>query len=233
MKKSFAILLTALALAACGNGQDKESANDSPVIEQNDANSSSVREDDGEIVEMNELQQFDEYEMLAKHIDLAQFTSKLQTNNQGNRIILFINAQNEKVYKSIFIKHDQHLKIIDLNTDALLFNDVIENEQDDVVNQSADDATDDGNAATESDDTTQTTDNSGISDYAEFQTIANYIDTTSHTGNVQSDNKGNRIIIFSDLNGHKKYKSIFVKRANRLKIVHFDNDGLIFNDVIK
>lgn len=226
MKKSFAILLTALALAACGNGQDKESANDSPVVEQNDANSSNISEDDGEIVEMSELQQFDEYEILAKHIDLAQFTSKIQTNNQGNRIILFINQQDEKVFKSIFIKHDQHLKIIDLNTDALLFNDVIEN-------KSNDDSTSDGNAATESDDETQIADNSSIRDYVEFHTISNYIDTNAYVGSVETDNKGNRIIIFSDLNGHKKYKSIFVKRENRLKIVHFDNDGLIFNDVIK
>lgn len=34
-------------------------------------------------------------------------------------------------------------------------------------------------------------------------------------------------------NGQKEYKSIYVKRANRLKIVTFDDDGLLFNDVLK
>lgn len=67
----------------------------------------------------------------------------------------------------------------------------------------------------------------------EYAVIADYIDLTTYTGTIQTDNKGNRIIIFANANGQKEYKSIYVKRANRLKIVTFDDDGLLFNDVLK
>ena len=63
----------------------------------------------------------EEAEVLAQHIPLDELTAQVEVDNQGKRITLFENESGKKVYKSIFIKHDNHLKIIDLNGDKLLF----------------------------------------------------------------------------------------------------------------
>ena len=44
-------------------------------------------------------------------------TSDVEEDNQNKRIILFENEAGEKVYKSIFIKENEHLKIIDIAND--------------------------------------------------------------------------------------------------------------------
>lgn len=75
--------------------------------------------------------------------------------------------------------------------------------------------------------------NDHLKELPEYTVISSHIDLSSYTGTIQTDNKGNRIIIFSNDNGQNEYKSIFVKRANRLKVVTFQDDGLIFNDIIK
>lgn len=75
--------------------------------------------------------------------------------------------------------------------------------------------------------------NDHLQDFIEFDTLAEHIDFEIYQGDIETDNKGNRIILFEDESGHKKYKSIFIKHDNRLKIVQFKNDGLIYNEILK
>jgi len=75
--------------------------------------------------------------------------------------------------------------------------------------------------------------NGDLEEFPEFDTKAEYIDLDAYQGVVETDNKGNRIILFEDENGHSEYKSIFIKHDNRLKIVEFNNDGLLYNEIIK
>lgn len=83
-------------------------------------------------------------------------------------------------------------------------------------------------------DTSDTVANNGdLETYPEFDIIAEHIDLDKYQGVVETDNKGNRIILFEDENGHSEYKSIFIKHDNRLKIVEFNNDGLLYNEIIK
>lgn len=50
---------------------------------------------------------------------------------------------------------------------------------------------------------------------------------------VETDNPGTRVILFQQDGGRKVYKSVFVKRTNRLKIINIDGEGPpIFNDTI-
>ncbi|HLR38785.1 MAG TPA: hypothetical protein VK068_00160 [Jeotgalicoccus sp.] len=77
------------------------------------------------------------------------------------------------------------------------------------------------------------TNNDDLEKFPEFDTIAEYIELDTYQGLVETDNKGNRIIIFKDENGNSEYKSIFVKNDNRLKIVKFKDDGLLYNEIIK
>lgn len=47
-----------------------------------------------------------------------------------------------------------------------------------------------------------------------------------------TDNEGKRILLLLDDEGTERYKSIFIKNTNRLKIIDLANDREIFNDPI-
>lgn len=47
-----------------------------------------------------------------------------------------------------------------------------------------------------------------------------------------TDNDGKRVLLFVDNNGETKYKSIFVKKTNHLKIIKMDG-GLVYNGALK
>lgn len=237
MKKMLMILFGTLLLAGCGSTQqaDNSDKEDTPVIEEQEVEENSQDEGQseeelfqeteelGEVIESSEsanhdnLTDFAEFNTLSDHIDLDTHSNIVKTDNKGNRVILFKNEQGHMAYKSVYVKHKDRLKIIHLPEDKLVFNEVIQ-----TTDSAKHHTNDDGSSAN----------NEGIKSFPEFNIIAEHIDLDAYSGTVQTDNRGNRVITFADANGHKKYKSIFVKRDNRLKIVHFDDDGLIFNEII-
>lgn len=110
-------------------------------------------------------------------------------------------------------------------------NNVEQNESSDVNNGVANETEPDTDNATVTD---SDANNDHLKDFQEFDVLAKELDLNAYEGIVESDNKGNRIILFQDADGKKEFKSIFVKHDNRLKIVQFDNeDDLLYNDVIK
>lgn len=119
---------------------------------------------------------------------------------------------------------DDANKVVQAEVNPESLDTVIEdqNETEDDVNQSNTEDTDDSD-----------TKNDHLKDFIEFDVLVDKIDLDIYQGVVETDNKGNRIILFENENGHKEYKSIFVKHENRLKIVQFDDDGLIYNEIIK
>lgn len=246
MKKSLFILLGALLLAGCGTKNapqtNEQAENDTPAIEESEENTnaqSNEQEDEalsddelfqeteelGEVVESSEsadndnLKSLPEFDVLADEIDLSTHSNIVKTDNKGNRVILFENENGVKQYKSVFVKYKNRLKIVDLPNDHLIFNEVISTTQSEDTQKQAEKQSTSAN-------------NDAIKDLPEYNKVAEHIDLETHSGKIQTDNRGNRVIIYSDENGHKKYKSIFIKNDNRLKIVHFDNDELIFNERI-
>lgn len=69
-------------------------------------------------------------------------------------------------------------------------------------------------------------------EFEESIVVTDQIGIDQLTTNVQTDNQNNRVIIFSDQEKKKRYKSIFIKRQNRLKIINLDDDVQVFNEVI-
>lgn len=125
MKKWWLLCAFALLLAACGNDDaaDTEDAvqNDMPAAEDTADESENTAAEQPQPAEQNTSLSYEESAVLAQQIPLNELAERVQTDNPGKRIILFENSSGEKVYKSIFVKHDQFLKIIDLKSDRLLY----------------------------------------------------------------------------------------------------------------
>src|SRR5699024_6783870 len=66
---------------------------------------------------------------------------------------------------------------------------------------------------------------SGMEAYTEYATIANKVNMSGLSTQVAEDNRGKRIILLKDNHGQVKYKSIFIKNKNHLKIIQ-TNGGL-------
>ncbi len=129
MKKLWLIPILALAIAGCGNNEEIVEEEESvEVVELEETDSENTEIEIEEEAEINEeissdskTADYEENELLEEHLSLDELTPQVETDNPNKRIILFENQSGEKVYKSIFIKNDQHLKIIDLNGDGLVY----------------------------------------------------------------------------------------------------------------
>lgn len=74
--------------------------------------------------------------------------------------------------------------------------------------------------------------NKDIVDYEEASVIEDTIDITGMDVKVKTDNKNNRVLLFSE-NEEVMYKTVYVKKKQRLKIINIHEDkGQIFNEVI-
>lgn len=148
MKRALLLLLVlvALVLAACGNDKDEssepadgttqepdqseesgESETNEDATDDEEASESEKADDEesGEI-DHSAIEGFEEFDVIADNIDLDSYKSILETDNKGNRIILFEDASGKKEFKSVFVKNDKRLKIIKLKDDGLLFNEIID-----------------------------------------------------------------------------------------------------------
>ena len=124
-------------LTGCAQGSDKSqdqpNVNQTPVETESEAD---VNKDDATQLEQesteaeqestNGLDSLPEFELLSKNIDLTLYSGVVETDNPGNRVILFEDSKDKKVYKSILVKNDNFLKIIKLDDDGLIFKGTIE-----------------------------------------------------------------------------------------------------------
>ncbi|MFD1414967.1 hypothetical protein [Oceanobacillus jeddahense] len=71
----------------------------------------------------------------------------------------------------------------------------------------------------------------GTNAQEEMEVIQNEIPSENDSVQVVEDNPHKRILFIGDDANQKKYKTIFIKDTNRLKIIDL-NGGPIFNDII-
>ncbi|MCC5894637.1 MAG: hypothetical protein JJU16_04180 [Alkalibacterium sp.] len=72
---------------------------------------------------IDDLSQYEEFNE-QNVFNPEQYDAYLVTDNGGNRVIIFV-EDSEQVFKSIFVKEDNRLKVIDLTENELLINDPI------------------------------------------------------------------------------------------------------------
>lgn len=105
---------------------EDETEDDSEEDSESDAEGD-VENDEAEEVnkeQSGELEELEEYEMLEDNIDLTEYTPDVKEDNSHKRIILFKNGKNNEKYKSIYIKKENRLKIIEFD-EGLIYNEKI------------------------------------------------------------------------------------------------------------
>ncbi|MBO0589340.1 membrane lipoprotein lipid attachment site-containing protein [Sporosarcina sp. E16_8] len=127
MKKLLVTFLGILLLTGCTNEKTVSSEKPVPDSTSKVESSKSATEENNKIVtEQNErLIDLPEYAVLVEKISLDTHNATVETDNPGTRIILFENNNGVKAYKSIFVKNDNRLKIIKLDDDGLIYNDIV------------------------------------------------------------------------------------------------------------
>ncbi|MEG0444086.1 MAG: hypothetical protein RR548_08870 [Carnobacterium sp.] len=102
---------TAVESSAVTESSSEEDKDMAPVSEEEAASAEMVTD-------------ISQYEELAYTIDLSGYESRMLTDNQGTRVMLF-SKDNEQVYKTVYVKNNNWLKVIDLKGDNLLLNEKI------------------------------------------------------------------------------------------------------------
>lgn len=74
--------------------------------------------------EATDLSQYEELTYAKDQIDLSDYESRILNDNQGKRVMLFSDG-NQQVYKTVYVKHNNWLKVIDLKNDDLVVNESI------------------------------------------------------------------------------------------------------------
>lgn len=195
-----------------------------------------------EITELSKkFDTFTEYATIAKQVDLKNLTPQVVEDNKGKRVILLNNAKGKPAYKTIYIKDKNRLKIIDFNG-GLLFDQTIKATEDSIVKPEAKpevkpepkpepkpEAKPEPQPETKPEPKPEAAPKpTGIEAYAEYGKIASHVNVANFSAQIVTDNQGKRIILLNDSNGRAQYKSIYVKKKNRLKLINM-NGGLVYN----
>jgi len=247
MKK---VILTTAALvlvgggvtyAAVGGNSNKTTAEDTP------SNHEEVK------VENESIKDFTEYNALSDAIDLDGLKADVLEDNGNKRVIMLKDDNGHPRAKSIFIKDDSRLKVIDFNK-GKVFDDVIGDKaeeaktDDNASNKKADepktektDKAEDNNKEAVNKDTdkseketekaSEKEDTSKVDKMDEYKTIADHVDVSKYDVRVVEDNSNKRIMLLNDDNKKPEYKTIYIKHKNMLKIIDL-NGGLVYKGII-
>lgn len=122
--KLMPLALTLFLFAGCSM-QDDANSTDS-TASQVETNSEAVEDDlatvpEEELGSADDIQQSDypERSTLQEMIDLETVESYLITDNPGTRVMIFV-KDGEQAYKSIYIKSDNRLKLVDFEANELI-----------------------------------------------------------------------------------------------------------------
>lgn len=76
---------------------------------------------DGEFNKPVEAADYKEYGVIEEKVETDQLTYHLATDNQGKRILFLVDENGVKQFKTIFVKYNQELKIINLSNGDLVY----------------------------------------------------------------------------------------------------------------
>jgi ABC-type glycerol-3-phosphate transport system substrate-binding protein len=138
-KKTIMLIAALTIVTACSNneatenkGETLEKTQESLQTEEKPAASQeniqqteetqSQSQEDGNHMEWTSLP---EYNKIMEQIDNKDYIFETVTDNPGKRILYIVDENGNKQYKTIFVKNTSRLKIINLNGNGIVFNEVL------------------------------------------------------------------------------------------------------------
>ncbi|WP_152656032.1 hypothetical protein [Oceanobacillus sp. CFH 90083] len=101
------------------SSEASEASEEESAEEQNNKEGTSANQDTDTSYE------YEEQEVIAEQIAEGEYDIVVETDNQGTRV-MFYEIDGEKYYKTIFVKNDKRLKIIDIkNNNGQIYNEII------------------------------------------------------------------------------------------------------------
>lgn len=131
MRMIFTLLITIVLLTfvtACNNNEvednDNNSSQMSPPIESAESETEDTNSDEDNVSNIDIID-FEESPVIEKEVDVSGLDVEIETDNRNNRVILFLDNK-KPIYKTIYVKHDKRLKIIDIGkNEEQVFNEII------------------------------------------------------------------------------------------------------------
>lgn len=200
-------LLTSVGMGYAVDAKTPEYSDNTPVIEHVQVAN-----------EVEGIYNFEEYNVVAELVQLDKLNPQIVEDNKKKRVILFANDAGRPQYKSIYMKSQKHLKIVDFKG-GLVFSQVLDKDK---VNDFIVD---------ESTPPKQEISNNSITGLTEYTKLASAIDLNIYSAEITEDNKGKRVILLKNENNQPRYKSIYTKNNGYLKIIDM-RGGLLFNGKI-
>ncbi|OAB44657.1 hypothetical protein [Paenibacillus antarcticus] len=92
---------------------------------QNDQPEKDAQNQSKESINQEEWSSLPEYDTIIQQIDKEDYNFKTVTDNEGKRILLLIDQGGVEQYKTIYIKNTSRLKIIKIDGEGQIFNEVL------------------------------------------------------------------------------------------------------------
>src|SRR5699024_746747 len=94
---------------------DKSEDNNKEAVNKDTDKSEKETEKASEKEDTSKVDKMDEYKTIADHVDVSKYDVRVVEDNSNKRIMLLNDDNKKPEYKTIYIKHKNMLKIIDLN----------------------------------------------------------------------------------------------------------------------
>ena len=117
MKKIFAIFtsLAVIFLLSCSAQKEQINQNIEEITKEQEQLIEKENIEETTDTESVNTEEYEEISKIAEEINVQDYNMYVESDNEGTRIIIF--KKNERdMYKSIFVKENKHLKLIDLES---------------------------------------------------------------------------------------------------------------------
>lgn len=120
-KPLLALMATAALLTACSVEQ-ADAGNE--AASENEQSFTAIQDESTKDSKMQELESLPEFTVIDDEIGSDSLEFDIVADNPGERVLLLDKDGDE--YKSIFVKETKRLKIIDIDGEGLIFNDILD-----------------------------------------------------------------------------------------------------------
>ncbi|GEN87890.1 hypothetical protein [Oceanobacillus sojae] len=126
------LLIILLIISACQSETNDVATEEHPsnrsteeVPEESQDTLEEEENNDSDLVADEDTYEYEEQEVIEQQIEEGDYDVLVETDNKGTRV-MFYEIDGEKYYKTIFVKNDNRLKIIDIrNNNGQIYNEII------------------------------------------------------------------------------------------------------------